>query len=171
MKKPILGVSSCLLGEKVRYDGKLKFCKDLIEELQKSFKLVSFCPEVASGLPVPREPMDLFVVDNQIKMLTIESKKNITPFVQRVVSDVLDDYRKADICGFVFKSKSPSCGLRLAKVHRGNKVERNGMGLFAKAFIEVFPELPVATEFDLENLENRRDFISTVCSISKKKFL
>ncbi len=169
IQKPILGISSCLLGEKVRYDGRIRHYQNLVEELNKSFTFVSFCPEVASGLPVPREPMDLFVVNDEIRMLTINSKRNITPAIQRVVSEVIDVYRNREICGFVFKAKSPSCGLRLTKVHTGKMVIRNGIGLFAQAFKEVFPELPVATELDLENLKTRKQFINSALTVSSEK--
>lgn len=169
MEKPLLGISSCLLGEKVRYDGRIRDYQNLVKDLNKSFAFVSFCPEVASGLSVPREPMDLFVVNNEIRMLTIYSKKNITPEIQRVVSEAIDVYQNQEICGFVFKAKSPSCGLRLAKMHTGKIVRRNGTGLFAGAFREVFPELPVATELDLENLKNRKRFISSVLTVSHEK--
>ena len=166
-RKPILGISSCLLGEKVRYDGRIGDYQDLVEELQNTFQLVSFCPEVASGLSTPREPMDLFVINGEIRMLTINSKKNITPAIQRVVNEVIDVYRNQEICGFVFKSKSPSCGLRLAKVHRGDLIEKNGIGVFAKAFKKAFPELPVATELDLEDSITRNQFICAVIAVTK----
>ena len=169
IQKPILGISSCLLGEKVRYDGRIRHYQNLIEQLQETFEFISFCPEVASGLPVPREPMDLFVLNGEIKMLTVNSQKDITPAILRAGNEVIDSYMEREVCGFVFKAKSPSCGLRLAKVHTDKMVIRNGIGLFAQAFKEVFPELPVATELDLENLKFRKQFISSVLTVSYEK--
>lgn len=167
IRKPILGISSCLLGEKVRYDARIRDYHGLVEELQNTFQLLPFCAEVASGLPVPREPMDLFVINGEIRMLTINSKKDITTAILRVANEAIDSFRNQDVCGFLFKAKSPSCGLRLAKVHTGDLIEKNGVGVFANAFKKAFPGLPVATELDLETLEARSKFIDLALAVSQ----
>ncbi len=163
--KPIIGISSCLLGENVRYDGESKLDKSLVEEMGSHFHLLSICPEKESGMAVPREPMDLFCVNGVSRMITLKSHTDVTSVVTRWIEDRLMKLSRVPICGFIFKAKSPSCALYSAKVHSGSELRTNGRGLFAQAFVERFPLLPVEEEGLLQSASPRKDFLDRVFKI------
>ncbi len=163
--KPIIGISSCLLGENVRYDGESKLDKCLVEEMGSHFKLLSICPEMESGMAVPREPMDLFCVNGVNRMITLESHTDVTVFVTRWIEDRLVELSRVPLCGFVFKAKSPSCALYSTKVHSGSEFRTDGRGLFAQAFVEKFPLLPVEEDGRLQNAYLKKDFLDRVFKV------
>ncbi len=169
MKKLKIGISSCLLGNKVRYDGNHKLDHYITETLGKIFQYVPFCPEVGCGLPIPREAMHLVGDLSSPRLLTNRTQIDLTERFNRYTEAILNSISSENLCGFIFKSKSPSCGLFDTKVftalHNGSV--KKGTGLFAAAFIKRFPRLPVTDEKQLQDLPFREKFIEKVFAFSK----
>jgi uncharacterized protein YbgA (DUF1722 family)/uncharacterized protein YbbK (DUF523 family) len=161
--KPLrLGVSACLLGTKVRFDGGHKRNRFILEELGKHFEFVPFCPEVAIGMGTPRPPIRL-VGDAQAPR-AVGSKDDTLD-----VTDALREYsavtagRLDGLCGFVFKKDSPSCGMERVKVYSDTGIQqRDGAGLFARAVQEANPLLPVEEEGRLNDPGLRENFVTRV---------
>ena len=160
--KPLVGISSCLLGENVRYNGEVKLNPAVKYELGDRISFFPVCPETESGMPVPREPMDLFVVNGVVRMITLESQKDKTEVVSDWIESKLNELSVLKLCGFVFKARSPSCAINSAKIHIDSSFDSNGEGLFAKAFMERFPLLPVEEEGRLQNAAERDKFLKKV---------
>jgi len=163
-----LGISTCLLGEKVRYDGQHKLNHYLTDMLGKYVEWVPVCPEVECGLSVPREAMHLSGNSDSPHLVTVKTGIDHTDRMQKWCSKKLKELETEDLCGFVFKSKSPSSGLLNVKVFnaKGNPV-KNGVGLFAKAFTARFPLLPVEEEGRLNDAGLRNRFIDHVAIYSR----
>jgi uncharacterized protein YbbK (DUF523 family) len=160
--KPLVGISSCLLGENVRYNGEIRLNKTLVNELGKVVSFVSVCPEVESGMSVPREPMDLFVANGVIRMITLESRRDMTELVTTWAAEKLNRLSELNLCGFILKARSPSCAISSARVHSEQQLKSNGAGLFASALKQRFPELPVEEEEGLKTVAQRERFLQRV---------
>lgn len=157
---PLVGVSSCLLGNNVRYDGGHKLDRFLRDRLGSFVRFVPVCPEVECGLPIPREAMRLVNTGDAIKLLTQKTQIDITPRMSSWAEMKITDLKKLPLCGFIFKSKSPSSGMKGVKVYtEKGGVTKTGVGIFAKAFIEAFPDLPVEDEGRLNDDGIRENFI------------
>jgi uncharacterized protein YbbK (DUF523 family) len=157
-----VGVSSCLLGEKVRWNGKDKRDAVLIDELNTLFEYVSVCPEVEVGMGVPREPVQLIGDINEQKMQEVETGKDWTqPMVAFSEAKVLQLLEQG-ICGFIFKSHSPSCGTKGIPVHNDEVLPEEVAGLFAQAIMKHAPALPIIEEYELRNKDALEKFISQV---------
>lgn len=155
-----LGISSCLLGEPVRYDGQHKHDHYLTDVLGKYVEWLPVCPEVECGLPVPREAMHLTGNAGAPRLVTVRTGIDLTGKMQAWCAGKLDELEKQELCGFVFKSKSPSSGLLKVKVFNAEGIpEKNGVGIFARAFTERFPLLPVEEEGRLRDAAIRDRFI------------
>ena len=157
-----IGISSCLLGEAVRHNGGHKRDRYITEVLSSHFSFVPFCPEVAIGLGVPRPTIRLQGGN--------ESPRAIMPNAgSRDVTDNLDNYGRevaqshGFISGYIFKSKSPSCGMERVKIYndRGN-LAGTGTGIYARTLIEELPLLPVEEEGRLNDSGLRDNFIERV---------
>lgn len=159
-----LGISSCLLGNKVRYDGQHKYAQWLVEELGQYADYVPVCPEVECGLPVPREAMRLVGKAENPQLLTINTKRDITPQMLSFCQDKIQYLKEQNLCGFVFKSKSPSSGMERVKVYptNGGVSQKNGIGIFANAFMQAFPLFPVEEEGRLHDPVLRENFIERI---------
>jgi uncharacterized protein YbgA (DUF1722 family)/uncharacterized protein YbbK (DUF523 family) len=158
-----LVISSCLLGEKVRYDGGLKPDHYLINTLGRHVEWTSVCPEVGCGLSVPREAMRLEGTPEAPRLVTRKTGIDYTAQVQKWASQEIRELKKSDLSGFIFKSKSPSCGISGLKVYgdAGEPVRR-GTGIFSKMFMECFPLMPVGDEAGLQDPGLRENFIVRV---------
>ena len=156
-----LGISSCLLGNKVRYDGQHKYDSWLVEELGKYVEFIPVCPEVECGLSVPREAMRLIGTPDDELMITINTKIDHTTGMLSFCKKRIKELKKEGLCGYVFKSKSPSCGMERVKLYpaSGGASNKTGIGLFAGEFIKAFPGLPVEEEGRLHDPELRENFI------------
>ncbi len=164
MERPIkIGISSCLLGFKVRYDGGHKLDHYIRDTLGKFVTFVSVCPEVEMGLPVPREAMRLIGDPDSPRLVTIKSNKDYTDQMLKWATEKVEELKAEKLSGFIFKSNSPSSGMRGVKVytHSGSP-SKTGIGIFAKYFMEQFPLLPVEDEGRLQNPELRENFIERV---------
>ncbi len=163
-QKMKLGISSCLLGNKVRYDGQHKYDSWLVEELGPYVDFVPVCPEVECGLPVPREAMRLVGNPDSPKLLTTQTGKDITPQMLAFCERKIQVLAKENLCGFVFKSKSPSSGMERVKVYpeKGGVAAKTGVGIFAREFMKEFPLLPVEEEGRLHDPDLRENFIERI---------
>lgn len=158
-----VGISSCLLGEKVRYDGGHKLDHYLKETLGKYVEWIPVCPETEIGLSVPREAMRLVGDPKFPRLVTIRTAIDYTERMLNWAEEKLIKLHKVDLCGFVFKSRSPSSGLRGVKVYGASGVpSATGMGIFAKAFVDKFPFLPVEDDGRLHDPVLRENFIERI---------
>lgn len=170
MSAPIrIGVSSCLLGEKVRYDGGHKHDRYLTDTLGRFFELVPVCPEVGCGLPVPREAMRLEGDPAAPRLMTNRTRIDKTEQMLAFCRSKVEELAKEDLCGFVFKKGSPSSGLFRVKVYQDGMPSRSGSGLFASAVARRFPHLPLEEEGRLGDPALRENFIERVFSYRRWK--
>jgi uncharacterized protein YbbK (DUF523 family) len=164
-----IGVSSCLLGEKVRWDGKDKRDAVLLDELHHLFEYVPVCPEVEVGMGVPREPVQLIGDKNDQQMQEVATGKDWTQsmvgFSEKKVLQLLEQ----GICGFIFKSRSPSCGTKGIPVYndKGEALLEVVAGLFVQALMKHALALPIIEENELRNKQAREKFISQVRCVDR----
>ncbi|MCD4813300.1 DUF523 and DUF1722 domain-containing protein [bacterium] len=157
-----VGISACLLGEKVRYDGGHKVDHYLKETWGQYVSWYPVCPEVECGLPVPREPMQLIRSPEGIRLKTRKSGRDHTKRMGKWMEEKLVKLEKEPLCGFVFKTKSPSSGMRGVRVVEGDKIYNNGIGIFAQAFMLLFPHLPIEDNARLQDPAVRENFMTRV---------
>jgi uncharacterized protein YbgA (DUF1722 family)/uncharacterized protein YbbK (DUF523 family) len=158
-----IGVSSCLLGNKVRYDGGHKHDRYITETLGNYFEFLPVCPEVECGLPIPREAMRLIGDPESPRLVTNKTGVDFTDQMNEWAKQRVNQLAGEDLCGFIFKSKSPSSGMERVKVYDGNNIPHTiGVGLFARVFKNQFPFLPVEEEGRLNDMALRENFIESV---------
>lgn len=159
-----LGISSCLLGNKVRFDGQHKYDHWLVETLGQHVEWVPVCPEVECGLPVPREAMRLVGDPAAPRLLTTQTSIDHTQRMLDWSAQRISRLAQEGLCGFVFKSKSPSSGMERVKVYpaKGGAAEKKGVGIFAREFMRAFPLLPVEEEGRLHDPVLRENFIERI---------
>ena len=159
-----LGISTCLLGENVRYDGGHKWDRYLTDIVGPFVQWVPVCPEVECGLPTPREAMHLAGNPESPRLVTIRSHTDHTERMHQWSEKRLNDLENQELCGFIFKAKSPSSGMRDIKVYKedGNPTSYKTAGLFARAFMHRFPLIPVEDEGRLNDAGLRENFIERV---------
>jgi len=160
--KPRIGISSCLLGQSVRYDGGHKFDRYINETLGLFFEFVPVCPEVAIGLGIPRPPIHLVQTREGVRVRGVRDP-------QLDVTDRLNAYadstatRLTDLRGYIFKRGSPSCGMERVKIREESRIlAHNGVGLFAAAFMRQHPLLPCEEEGRLNDPALRENFITRI---------
>jgi uncharacterized protein YbgA (DUF1722 family)/uncharacterized protein YbbK (DUF523 family) len=168
MEKIKLGISACLLGENVRYDGGHKLDRFLSDSLGQYVEYVPLCPEVECGLPIPRESMHLEGDPDSPRLVTICTKQDMTDRMVKWARKRVVELEKEDLCGFIFKSNSPSSGMERVRVHneKGFPIKK-GVGMFAKIFMEHFPLLPVEDEGRLHNPKLRENFIERIFTLKR----
>ncbi len=161
-QKIVIGISSCLMGQKVRFDGNPKESRFVTEELSKTFDFVPICPEMAIGLGVPRTPIHL--VGNQETQRAVNIKDESIDVTTQLVEFGKSKARElTHISGYIFKKGSPSCGLFSVKIYKtANNVLNNGTGLYAQQIIDAHPHLPVEEEGRLNDLQLRANFLQRV---------
>lgn len=159
-RKIKIGISSCLLGNNVRYDGGHKLDLSLRDDLGRIVEWVPVCPEVEAGLAVPREPMQLYGDPAAPRLITIETKMDRTDDLLELIEKKLPRLEQQGIGGFVFKARSPSCGVHETPYYRtSGDVAGVRAGLFAEAVIRRFPSLPVEDEERLRDPVIRDAFL------------
>jgi uncharacterized protein YbgA (DUF1722 family)/uncharacterized protein YbbK (DUF523 family) len=159
----ILGISSCLLGQMVRFDGNHKYSGYIAETLGRVFEFRPFCPEVAIGLGVPRPPIRLVATPDGTRARGVEDPA-------RDVTDALAGYARQvatqldEVSGYLFKHGSPSCGMERVRRYSetGQPVVGDGVGIFAQNLLALRPELPVEEEGRLMDPVLRENFIERV---------
>ena len=154
-----VGISACLLGQEVRYDGGHKRDPVLTEVLGPFVEWVPVCPEVEMGLGTPREPMRLVRDGSSTRMVTIHTGIDHTDAMNAWSKKRLDELARADLDGYVLKSKSPSCGMEV----------ESGPGLFAAALMSQMPGLPVEEEIRLSDARLRKHFIERLFAYHRLK--
>ncbi len=163
-----VGISSCLLGENVRWDGSTRSDAYILGTLARHFEFVPVCPEMAIGLGVPRQPIRLVGAPEAPRVLGVED-----PSLD--VTDALAAYGRrmagelTDICGYILKARSPSCGMERVLVYRpgGGRPVKQGVGMYARAFLAARPELPVEEEGRLGDPVLRENFIARVFAFAR----
>ncbi|MEA3314322.1 MAG: DUF523 and DUF1722 domain-containing protein [Campylobacterota bacterium] len=158
-----LGVSSCLLGYMCRYDGATSKDRYIMDELSKYFNLIPYCPE-EDVFGTPRESISLKEFDDKIKVFTNFTKIDVTQKLQNSVDNIVDKIKEDNLCGYILKSKSPSCGMERVKVYDGlnTTCEKKGVGLFAKNLKEYFPHLPIEEDGRLIDPWLKENFLMQV---------
>jgi uncharacterized protein YbgA (DUF1722 family)/uncharacterized protein YbbK (DUF523 family) len=163
-----LGISSCLLGEKVRYDGGHKLDHFIIGTLGKFVEFVPVCPEVECGLGVPREAMHLVSSPEGPRLVTIRTQVDYTERMLAWAQKRVVELEQEDLCGFIFKSGSPSSGMERVKIYYGKgEPARTGVGMFAREFMQHFPLLPVEDEGRLHDPDLRENFLERLFSLKR----
>lgn len=163
MVKIRLGISSCLLGEKVRYDGGHKLDHYITETLGRYVEWLPVCPEVEYGLPVPREAMHLSGTAGAPRLVGSRTGVDHTDGMNIWAEKRLDELEREGLCGFIFKSRSPSSGMRGVKVYNPSGVPvHTGVGIFARAFIKRVPLMPVEDDGRLQDPSLRENFIERI---------
>jgi uncharacterized protein YbgA (DUF1722 family)/uncharacterized protein YbbK (DUF523 family) len=163
MDKIRLGISTCLLGEKVRHDGGHKHDPWLTGTLGKYVEYVPVCPEVEMGLTIPREAMRQVGDPEQPRLVTIRSGIDHTERMREWARRRVAQLEGEGLCGFIFKSKSPSSGMARVKVYDARGVpHHSGVGIFARVFMEHFPLLPVEEDGRLHDPSLRENFIESI---------
>lgn len=158
-----LGISRCLLGEEVRFDGGHKRDNYLTEVFGRYVEWVPVCPEVEARLSTPREAMRLVGGPQGPRLVTIKSKTDHTRALEMMTANRIAELKNLDLSGYVFKKGSPSCGIEQVRIYNQHGMpNRNGVGLFARAFIEQFPLIPVEDEGRLGDPTLRENFIERV---------
>jgi uncharacterized protein YbgA (DUF1722 family)/uncharacterized protein YbbK (DUF523 family) len=158
-----LGISRCLLGDEVRFDGGHKQNEFLKEVLGRYVEWVPVCPEVEAGLGTPREAMRLVDDVQKPRLMTIKSGTDHTRALEAMSTNRIEQLKDMDLSGYVFKKGSPSCGIERVRVYNEHGVvNRKGVGLFAQAFIKRFPLIPVEEEGRLCEPALRENFIERI---------
>ena len=169
MTRPRVGISRCLLGDAVRYDGRDKLESSLIDTLGAHVDWVPVCPEVETGMGVPREPVRLIVLApepqgavGQVRMVGGETGRDWTDAMRAWVRRRIEELAALDLSGFVLKARSPSCGPRDVPIHHASGAAVTGRGLFAEALLAAFPDIAVEDEERLRDATVRQSFLERV---------
>ena len=164
-----LGISTCLLGENVRYDGGHKRNRFLIETLGAYVDWMPVCPEVEMGLSTPRPPIRLERADGGgVRLVMPSTDEDLTARMNQFTINRIEAIRGQRISGYVLKSGSPSCGMERVRVYDANGVPaRDGVGLFAEVLMREMPQLPVEEEGRLNDALLRENFISRIFARSR----
>jgi uncharacterized protein YbbK (DUF523 family) len=174
--KPLIAVSSCLLGNCVRYDGGHKRNENVLA-LREHFELYPVCPEAECGLGVPREPMRLIGTAGSPKLVTVETKEDKTRMLLLwVEKKILELAAIRELAGFVLKARSPSCGIGNVKISSDNRTDDKTntktkavwtAGLFAFALKERFPGLAFASEEEIMDSKKAEEFIAVALRMNR----
>ncbi len=163
-----LGISSCLLGNPVRWNAGHKLDKYLVNTLGQFVEYVPVCPEVEAGFGVPRESLRLVGDPQNPRLITFKTKTDRTHQMRRWAKKRVKELEKEDLCGFIFKSDSPSSGMIRVKVYTEKGMPaKKGVGMFARAYMDHFPEIPVEDDGRLNNPAIRENFIERVFSLKR----
>ena len=148
-----IGISRCLLGEHVRHDGGHKRDDVLLEALGRHVEWVPVCPEVEVGMGTPREAMRLAGDPRAPRLITINTGIDHTDAMTRFARRRVRELEALDLSGYVFKARSPSCGIGEGPLETG---------LFARAFMEHFPLIPIEEEDRLHDPQAVKNFLERV---------
>ena len=158
-----IGVSACLLGQAVRYDGTDKYNSIVTDVLCKQFECVPICPEMAIGLGSPRPPVQLVKTDTGIRAL---GRDNPTIDITDPLIQFGNQLDLSQLSGFVLKSRSPSCGVGSTPLFDANRQETGLVnGLFADAILRNYETIPVIEDADLENETLLNAFINKIKAV------
>jgi uncharacterized protein YbgA (DUF1722 family)/uncharacterized protein YbbK (DUF523 family) len=158
----LIGISSCLLGEKVRFDGNHKHDRYITDTLGQYFEYVPVCPEVAVGMGIPRPPIRLEGDPEQPRVVGVKDRSfDVTDELERFSREQVP--KLPEISGYILKSKSPSCGMERVKVYaQSGGLTGQGSGIFARTLMQARPELPIEEEGRLGDPGLRDNFLERV---------
>jgi uncharacterized protein YbgA (DUF1722 family)/uncharacterized protein YbbK (DUF523 family) len=171
--RPRLGISACLLGQEVRYDGGHKRDAFLTETLGRFVEWVPVCPEVEAGLGIPREPIRLEGDAAAPRLIGTRTRVDHTAAMARYARARTEHIARLDLAGYVLKKDSPSCGMERVRVYpSAGAPRRGGTGLFARALMDHLPLLPLEEEGRLHDPGLRENFVERVFAYERwKRFL
>lgn len=158
-----LGISSCLIGNLCRYDGAHSKDAFVYNILQKYFEIVPYCPEhMIFGSP--RETIRLVKKNDEIRVLKTNNKEDVTDELESISKECALEIAQDDICGFILKSKSPTCGMERVKVYQETNApsKKEGIGLFARNIKEMYPYLPLEEEGRLNDPWLKENFLMQI---------
>ena len=169
MEKRIkLGISTCLLGENVRYDGGHKLDHFLSDTLGQYVEYVPVCPEVECGLGTPRESMRLEGHPEHPRLVTTRTRVDYTDRMTKWAEERVRGLEKENLFGFIFKSRSPSSGMERVRVYNKKGMpSMTGRGIFAGVFMEHFPRIPVEEDGRLHDPKIRENFIERLFTLKR----
>ena len=168
MEKIRIGISTCLLGEKVRYDGGHKLDHFLSDTLGQYVNYIPVCPEVEVGFGIPREPFRLVGDPKNPRLVTVRTNQDYTVRMLQWARKRVEELEREGLCGYIFKSASPSSGMERVKVYDPNGVPAKvGVGIFARVFMEHFPLLPAEDEGRLNDPLLRENFIEQIFTLKR----
>lgn len=169
MEKIRVGISSCLLGEKVRYDGGHKLDRWLRDTLGQFVDYVPVCPEVELGLPTPRPALRLIgKKPDEARLVFSQSGEDITERMEAWARERVEELASENLCGFIFKSKSPSSGMERVRLYdESGMPKKTGVGMFARIFMERFPLVPVEEDGRLHDPKLKETFIECVFTFKR----
>jgi len=164
----LLGISSCLLGERVRYDGNHKRDDLILKQLGPRIHVMSICPEVGIGLGVPRPPIQLVSEGGAVRAVGVDDPsldvtEQLTLFAQQLSPQL------QAVSGFIFKSRSPSCGMHSTECYSANNDVSLGSGLLAAEIMRRNPRLPVTEEIRLYDPVARDNFMERVVAYHRRQ--
>jgi uncharacterized protein YbgA (DUF1722 family)/uncharacterized protein YbbK (DUF523 family) len=170
MKKIPIGISSCLLGHNVRYDGSHKRDAYITGTLSEYFDFRPFCPEVEIGLGAPRPTIHLVKVNGEIRCIGVKNPEiDVTERLRDHAGQLTAQH--TDLCGYILKKDSPSCGMERVKVYADNIPRRDGVGIYAETMMRNNPLLPVEEEGRLGDAGLRENFIQRVYVLYRWKLM
>lgn len=171
--KPIrIGISACLMGTPVRFDGSHKRDRFLAQTMDEHVDWVQVCPEVGAGMGVPRPTLRLIGDAAAPRLVVGSSGEDMTERVEEFSRKALDRLAGLDLCGFVLKSNSPTCGMERVRVYAATGIpHKQGVGVFARALMERFPELPIEEEGRLHDPALREAFLDAVFAYARWRAL
>lgn len=163
-----LGVSACLLGQEVRFDGGHKRDRFITDILSQYVEYVPVCPEVEYGLGIPRETLRLVGDPASPRLVTTKTHRDHTDGMSQYAHKRALELKNENLCGFIFKSKSPSSGMERVKVYSDKGIPINkGVGIFAGVFMAHFPLIPVEEEGRLHDPKLRENFIECIFTLKR----
>ncbi|RYU70562.1 DUF1722 domain-containing protein [Aliivibrio finisterrensis] len=158
-----IGISSCVIGEKVRFDGGHKHNKFVEKVLSPYFNYIPICPEVGSGMSVPRPTIRL--ISNEERIALVDSKDSTLDYTDSMLNfakQTANRLKTAELCGYIVCANSPSCGMERVKVYSKNNATKNGVGLYTGVLMEQMPWLPVEEDGRLNDPVLKENFITRV---------
>jgi uncharacterized protein YbbK (DUF523 family) len=167
--RPRIGISRCLLGDEVRYDGGHRRDSLILSMFGPQVEWVPVCPEVEIGMGTPREPIQLVASDDGVpsatecvRLLAVQSREDWTGRMQAWAAMRVRELVQLNLSGYILKKDSPSCGIDAVAVRHVERTTRTGRGLFAQALIDALPRLPIEDEGRLQDAPTRERFIERV---------
>ncbi len=163
-----IGISQCLLGDNVRWNGGHSRSRFITDTLSRYVDFVPVCPEVEAGFPIPRETFRLVGDIDNPRLVTSKAKVDHTEHMLRWAGRRVESLEQENLCGFIFKKDSPNSGLFRVKVYNEKGMpEKKGVGLFARAFTERFPRIPVEEDGRLNDPLLRENFIEQIFTLKR----
>ncbi len=166
---PLVGISACLLGQRVRYDGGHKLQSKILKYFHHKVRWVAICPETECGMDTPREPMHLQDDGDNPSLVACDTGRDLTWVFKKWLCAKLKDHSLENLSGMLLKSKSPSCAIHdvpvYTDVNEGTVLVR-GAGLFARAFMKEYQHVPVVDETELDTVEAMDEFYGRILECS-----